>query len=436
MSSRKSRNKVAVITIGRWQPPHKGHDILIRDTIQKSIDLKGDPFVWISPSNIDLAGYQPIDISKSIQLNSSDPLTACQRLYYLNRMYPKQKYPKIKFLTDIDEPITLKLSKELNTGRSTFQTRSRGDKLPQNWQNMTLCEKNKYLKLTSNNDFFNRSLLVRNRSAGYIPGSGDKLPSAQCLHWLKSKGYTNVHLMVGSDRIAAFKKYNQALGDNLFKKFDIVQSGFDRGAAGKQELKESNLPVMIKSDSINEDISELMEGLSISPYEKKKRAEEFSGTRTRYYANNGDIKNFLIAIKEGNMTILDCFCLCNDIRMASSITPISHSDFTSQLTPHEVSEFNSEKSFIKYETEGRRRVAGLEPNWGLQTEKEDEVFGEQFNPFVDSDIYIGGKKRKKRTKKKNLKRNKKKTHRKTKKKRKTRKKRYKRKKKTRRYRKR
>ena len=27
--------------------------------------------------------------------------------------------------------------------------------------------------------------------------------------------------MVGSDRIAAFKKYNQALGDNLFKKFDI-----------------------------------------------------------------------------------------------------------------------------------------------------------------------------------------------------------------------
>ena len=66
------------------------------------------------------------------------------------------------------------------------------------------------------------------------------------------------------------------------------------------------------------------------------------------------------------MTILDCFCLCNDIRMASSIPPISHSEFISQLSPHEVSEFNSEKSFIKYETEGRRRAMGEEPNWGLQ----------------------------------------------------------------------
>ena len=48
MSLRKSRNKVAVITIGRWQPPHKGHDILIRDTIQKAIDLGGDPCMGIT----------------------------------------------------------------------------------------------------------------------------------------------------------------------------------------------------------------------------------------------------------------------------------------------------------------------------------------------------------------------------------------------------
>ena len=75
--------------------------------------------VWVSPSNIDLAAYQSADMVRSIKLDSSDPLTACQRLYYLNRMYPKEKYPRIVFLTDIDEPINLKLSKELNTGRST-----------------------------------------------------------------------------------------------------------------------------------------------------------------------------------------------------------------------------------------------------------------------------------------------------------------------------
>ena len=51
--SSKNNDKVAVITIGRLQPPHKGHDVLIRDTVQLARDLGGDPFVWISPSRTD-----------------------------------------------------------------------------------------------------------------------------------------------------------------------------------------------------------------------------------------------------------------------------------------------------------------------------------------------------------------------------------------------
>ena len=38
----KNNDKVAVITIGRLQPPHKGRDVLIRDTVQLARDLGGD----------------------------------------------------------------------------------------------------------------------------------------------------------------------------------------------------------------------------------------------------------------------------------------------------------------------------------------------------------------------------------------------------------
>ena len=45
----KSSDKEAIITIGRWEPPHRGHEVLVRDTIQMARDLNGKPFLWVSP---------------------------------------------------------------------------------------------------------------------------------------------------------------------------------------------------------------------------------------------------------------------------------------------------------------------------------------------------------------------------------------------------
>ncbi len=54
MSSKISDEKIAVITIGRWQPPHRGHEVLIRDTLNMARELRATPFVWISPSRTDM----------------------------------------------------------------------------------------------------------------------------------------------------------------------------------------------------------------------------------------------------------------------------------------------------------------------------------------------------------------------------------------------
>ena len=46
-----------------------------------------------------------------------------------------------------------------------------------------------------------------------------------------------VTILVGSDRVEAFRKYNEELGKELFKSFKIEQSGYDRGETGMQKLK-------------------------------------------------------------------------------------------------------------------------------------------------------------------------------------------------------
>ena len=81
----KNNDKEAIIAIGRWEPPHRGHEVLIRDTIQMARDVNGSPFVWVSPIQ---------------ERTRNDPLSIAERIYYLNRMYPKRNYHDLTFLTD------------------------------------------------------------------------------------------------------------------------------------------------------------------------------------------------------------------------------------------------------------------------------------------------------------------------------------------------
>ena len=421
--SSKNNDKVAVITIGRLQPPHKGHDVLIRDTVQLARNLGGDAFVWISPSRTD--GRDDLEPGEVPERTESDPLSISQRFYYLNKMYPRAVYPDVKFLYDMDEDIKLKTQKELEAGRSTLEHNRRGIRLPNNWKGMTICQKYKYLSIMENRRMFDRAIRVRDRAAGVSVG-GRRLPSAQCLNWLRSRGFTKVILLVGSDRVKAFKRYNQELGDKLFKKFKVDQSGYDRGAAGRQELKVE--PVKLEralSDESIDDLSEMMSGLSISPAEQKERAEEYSGTRTRNAAIEGNIPEFVRAVKEGNMTMFDCFCLCNDVRTRGmpslSVMRLNQSDFLEALPEEERLKFYQQRTKIKSFESRMIRDGRLDPNYGSQTREEDELYGEEYNPFKDSDLDLGGGRRRKTRKKRRKRR--KKTIKNKKKKRKTRRKR-------------
>jgi len=302
----KSPDKEAIITIGRWEPPHRGHEVLVRDTIQLARDVKGKPFLWVSPIQ---------------ERTRNDPLSITERIYYLNRMYPKRNYSDLTFLTDNPG---LSLSPdyqiELDSGRSVLTRSKPGNQLPDNWDSMSICQKYKYKNLVSDRLLDSRVKIVRDRAANASPGSR-KLPSKQCLNWLRKNGFTKVTILVGSDRVEAFKKYNQELGEKLFDRFNIAQSGYDRGKTGMQTLERS-----ISGDSEREleELSMLMDGLSLSPQDKKGRAEEYSGTRTREAAYKGNSREFMeaVMIQDCDMTFLDSFCMMNDIRRGAGMAAI------------------------------------------------------------------------------------------------------------------
>ncbi len=314
----KSPDKEAIITIGRWEPPHRGHEVLVRDTIQLARDVKGKPFLWVSPIQ---------------ERTRNDPLSITERIYYLNRMYPKRKYGDLTFLTD-NPGLSLRpgYERELDSGPSVLTRSKPGNTLPDNWGSMSICQKYKYKNLVSDRLLDSRVQIVRDRAANASPGS-KKLPSKQCLNWLRKRGFTKVTILVGSDRVEAFKKYNEELGKELFKSFKIAQSGYDRGETGMQKLERS---ISDDSEKELEQLSMLMDGLSLSPQDKKGRAEQYSGTRTREAAYQGNSKEFMeaVMIQDCDMTFLDSFCMMNDIRRGAGMAAIPIKEWEgARLTP-------------------------------------------------------------------------------------------------------
>ena len=456
--SGKNKKKVAVITIGRWQPPHKGHDILLRDTCQLATNMHGEPFIWVSPSRTD-STYDDEE-GEITERTVSDPLSVSQRLYYLDKMYPREKYPKLVFLTDIQGSIKMKLQEELESGTSRLEHPNR-KKLsrPDNWLGMDMCNKHKYLSIMDSK-LWERVKPVRNKSAKVEPGT-EPLPSLQCLNWLKSRKFTEVVLLVGSDRVEAFKKYNEKTGNELFEQFKIEMSGKERGPAGNQELIDPKqvLTRTLTDESIGElskimdglsiseaeqniraqkysgtrtrtdesigELSKIMNGLSISEAEQNIRAQKYSGTRTRTAARNGEVRNFIEAVQEGNISLMDCYCMMNDIRTLGNSDintpghelPISTDFFISKLTPGEKNSFEDE-------------LKQIEAPLSVERDNAQEEEYDDFNPFEHSDLtkeeggtgFLGGKRKqkrktrkKKRKKKRKTKKKKRKKNRKTKK---------------------
>jgi hypothetical protein len=335
--------------------------------------LGADPFVWISPLQKHLTHPVP---------DKSNPLTVCSRFYYLDKMYPEKQHGQLTFLSDLNN-ISTEMERELGCVSSALSKNERSRrvwrKLPTNWNGMSECQRMKYASikrqvLNSHNfeSYFQR--YQSTRTAGVEFDNNDflskveekrRLPSYQCLKFLKKRGYTQVILLVGSDRLEAFKKYNQKSGKNLFDKFDIDVAGAPRGMIGQGEQGLISPPKMVRANSndINSDTLDMMEGLLsnesnesnesdeskepnesktvLTHDEQKRRSEKYSGTITRNTALKGEVVKFVDAVKIGTMTNFDCLCMMNEIRTVGDNTDtvypkISEDDFMKIVYPQEV----------------------------------------------------------------------------------------------------
>ena len=230
--------KIAIITIGRWQPPHAGHLELIYGTYNKVIEMRKagfrnvHGFIWITPRPDEIPGStsNPTFINKN-------PLYFIDKWLYLNYIIPYDDYGKnLKFLTitDIDSDINRKIFRDDNDpNKASFLTDKHDLREGGKIQDLSMCQQEKYSSLFyyGDEDFKNfkkrtTKINVRNQSSS---------PSATCINFLKSRGYTQLLLLVGSDRVDAFEKYNRAHLDAAFGAGNgiIEQIGAERGSAGK-----------------------------------------------------------------------------------------------------------------------------------------------------------------------------------------------------------
>ena len=121
--------------------------------------------------------------------------------------------------------------------------------IPLNVRNMSFVTRIKVQQLTNGREFMSD----KSKNISHIVRRGNDSGSKDMLWFLKRrKHYDAVFFLVGSDRVEAFKKWNKNYAESLNIKFNVLQSGSDRGVAGQGqgETKEKNY--RIKGQSYEE----------------------------------------------------------------------------------------------------------------------------------------------------------------------------------------
>lgn len=273
--------KTAYLTIGRWQPPHKGHEVLIRKTLDLATMNNGHAYAYIyskPPSREDewLKNLSKSDFNKEvINFKVKNPLNIGDRLYYLQKMFPHRE----GFSPDMFD--------------------------------FLLGERQNFVRYTpSHKD--SRGTLVSPSRHGTM--------SLDLVEYLKKRKYAEVKIVVGSDRINAFKKYNPNI--------DILQAGKNRNEVGEQKLDYSSHDdsddavgiisyKLIKKNKFNASVLRRLER-TLSDEElfdpQPREAVEISGTRMREYARTANIRKFVEGCAIGDMTYNDCLEMMQDVR--------------------------------------------------------------------------------------------------------------------------
>ncbi len=298
------KDKVAVFTMGRFHPFHRGHHELITHTNDLAYKIKqrvekSQSFVWISPTNKEegWVKYKDKTILKYLNLN-----------HKAKKNKNKNKTPRAirnqmrKNKTSVSR--VNKIKKEINK-TEPLPTEIRlyyVNKFIENFKNKPIVLVDYEVSSANFKDIKKFPISVREKYG--------TLYSEKVLNFLKKRGFNKVILLIGSDRIESFKKYNSKTIKNLFDDGIIIQSGLDREKAGMGNKEIDNLIQQFKKLNVDDKIIET------------EKAGMYSGSMSRKLANSRikeDLKSFLkqIGYKDGDDTqkILQ---LINYIRKANS----------------------------------------------------------------------------------------------------------------------
>ena len=278
----------AVVTIGRWEPPHLGHGILINSVIDMVLrdrdqgrNTKG--FVYISPRPDELIGTSKAyvkfmeareerrllaqdpprkveDLSdegkvrhfknihdKMGSIIQRNPLTQLQKWYYLSLMYPNLKNDRgdqtVRFLMlqyPDRGPVIRKLLDDMT--KQSFDWKNSDYVRKFNPDKITIQD----LMQTEGRIAIKKIMLQRkkeNLKKNYrnwasnvvkiISKHRERSPSVSCINYLRDSVKAKyVEIVVGSDRLEAFSNYNQTYLDTLPEGGTVSKAGEDRGAVG------------------------------------------------------------------------------------------------------------------------------------------------------------------------------------------------------------
>ena len=370
-----SHGKKAIITIGRWQPPHAGHGNLINTVIS---DVKRElergqntiGYIYIPPRPdesiggieaflLELSNKLPGHVNpnkKLAEILSKNPLTQFQKWYYLNLMHPD--LPKeVKFLM-VDYPTKGIIASQLLGGyvqerNFNWNASGRGngydeegiqqedlDANIKQWvdPDTGLVKKGKTNHIVRKISYRRKQQVLKKNIKTWNKKTQIALrkyqhasPSIACIKFLKTSARVKqIEIVVGSDRVDAFRRYNQSYLDQLEDGGSVRQAGQDRGSVGQKMIAEPvKQAFSFDNKEEEEEVESAFASCSAEDVQGVCSADEvidglFSGTILRdcvkalkcnveYKESERPLDYFVEGVLVGNMTSLDAFCLFMDI---------------------------------------------------------------------------------------------------------------------------
>lgn len=283
-------DNICIFTLGRMHPFHKGHKELVCDVMRKTKQItdkgvEATAYVYLSATNEENKWITNENITNTMKsktpqekralkrqinkikarIGQSEPLPTSYRFAFLHKMLKKNSCVEEEEKEIFPDPIVLYDQSVTSLAKDLQDNFSNG-----------------------------KELTSGSRERLSVPGTAmvrdsyGNLPSLKCLNYLHKQRHNKVILLVGSDRVEAFKKYNMEKMIELFGKRNafILQSGGERGDSGEGDKALDELEVLFANMSLDDDNS----GESKVPVR-----EDYSGSLSRKKAlgNKNDIKQFL-----------------------------------------------------------------------------------------------------------------------------------------------